>query len=151
MVGRVLSQEDGPRTHSVFAEGDPEGEEEAVNEEEEGETPKQQTDDILKTFKHVYVNEVVRDSKMWYRRVPRLGSYMAVPLVYLSCLSDEALEAAVADYQDVLARKAELQKEIDAFEEEQNARKEAATAEEPFEPEVREWPTIEQADFISTE
>jgi hypothetical protein len=35
---------------------------------------------------------------MWYKRVPRLGSFMAVPLIYQSCLSDEALEAAISDY-----------------------------------------------------
>jgi len=35
---------------------------------------------------------------MWFKRVPRLGSFMAVPLVYESCLNDEALEAATADF-----------------------------------------------------
>ena len=118
MVDRVLSAEDGPRTHSVFEAAEDGAEEEA--EEENGEETKKKTDDILDTFKHVYVKEVVRDSKMWFKRVPRLGSFMAVPLVYESCLSDEALEAAVLNYQDVSTQKAELQKEIDAHEEEQN-------------------------------
>ena len=55
-------------------------------------------EDILKTFKGVvYVKEVVREPRMNYQKVPRLGCYMAVPLVYQSCLSDEALDSAVAD------------------------------------------------------
>lgn len=44
---------------------------------------------------------------MWYKRVPRLGSFIAVPLIYQSCLSDEALEAAISDYQSVTNQKAE--------------------------------------------
>lgn len=114
----TLSAEDGQRTHSVFGEV----EEEEAQEEggDDDAAPKAKNDDILSTFKHVFVPEVVRDSKMWFKRVPKLGSFMAVPLVYSSCLSDEALESAVTDYQDVSSRKAELQKEIDQFDEEQN-------------------------------
>lgn len=116
MIDRVLSAEDGPNTHSIFGDqqDDDAGEEEQVDDDDQ---PKAKSTDILHTFKHVSIPEVVRDSKMWFKRVPRLGSYMAVPLIYQSCLSDEALEAAVTDYQDVSVRKAELQKDIDAHEE----------------------------------
>lgn len=94
----------------------------------------------------------MREPRIWFKRVPRLGSFLSVPLVYNSCLSDEALEAAIADNIDVSQRKAELQKEIDLFDDEQEQRKEAAaTANEPFEPEEREWPVIDYAPFISTE
>jgi len=67
----------------------PEGEEEEVVKLEE---------DILTSFKHVYVNEVVREARMHFQRVPRLGAYMAVPLVYEHCLTDQALDAAVEDF-----------------------------------------------------
>jgi len=96
MVDRVLTPEMGVVSHSCFAEQ--EGEEEPVEEEDADAPPKPKNDDILTTFKHIYVPEVVRDSRMWFKRVPRLGSFMAVPLVYLSCLSDEALEAAIVDF-----------------------------------------------------
>ena len=43
--------------------------------------------DIVEQFKHIYVEEVVREPKMHYWTVPRLGSFLAVPLVYKSCLS----------------------------------------------------------------
>lgn len=98
MVDRVLSPETGVVTHSCFGE-QADDEEPAADEDEDAEAaPKAKSDDILTTFKHIYVPEVVRDSRMWFKRVPRLGSFMAVPLAYQSCLSDEALEAALADF-----------------------------------------------------
>ena len=36
---------------------------------------------------------------MHFQRVPRLGCFMAIPLVYNSCLTNEALEDAIEDYQ----------------------------------------------------
>ena len=54
--------------------------------------------DILKTSHHVYVKEVVREPKMHFYKVPRLGSFMAIPLIFKSCLFEEALDHAVADY-----------------------------------------------------
>jgi hypothetical protein len=38
---------------------------------------------------------------MHFFRVPRLGSYIAIRLEYESCLFEEALDAAVADFIDV--------------------------------------------------
>lgn len=94
MVDRVLTAEMGPVSHGVFGQA----EEEDPAEEEEADEPKAKNNDILHTFKHVFVPEVVRDSRMWFKRVPKLGSFMAVPLSYQSCLTDEALEAATADF-----------------------------------------------------
>jgi hypothetical protein len=44
------------------------------------------------------VKEVVREPKMHFYKVPRLGSFLAIPLVYNSCLFEEALDNAVQDY-----------------------------------------------------
>lgn len=81
MKGKILKSEEGI-THDVFRE--PENEEEApIDEEfEEGAEPKPKDNDILKTFKHIYVPEVVREPRMHFYKVPKLGSYMAIPLVY---------------------------------------------------------------------
>jgi len=38
---------------------------------------------------------------MHFYKVPKLGSYMAIPLVYLSCLFEDALDNAVQDHLDV--------------------------------------------------
>lgn len=68
---------------------------------------------------------------------------MAVPLVYNSCLSDEALEALVADTISVNTHKEEQEKEKEAWENDQNQKKEAAfAAEEEFKTEEKEWPEI---------
>lgn len=95
MINRVLGSEMG-RTHEVF-NAPSQAEEEPVEEDDEGQKKQKPPADILNSFKHLYVKEVVREPRMHFQKVPRLGSYMAVPLVYNSCLSDEALEAIVAD------------------------------------------------------
>ena len=60
--------------------------------------------DIKDYFRHIYVKEVVREPRMHFYKVPRLGAFMAVPLIYNSCLYDDSLTEAVANYQDVQAR-----------------------------------------------
>jgi|LauGreDrversion4_2_1035121.scaffolds.fasta_scaffold2194384_1 hypothetical protein len=90
MLGQTLTPAKGPVTHAVFDLLATPPADESV---ETGQVaaPKAQTD-ILDTFKHVYVPEVIREPLMSYCKVPRLGSYMAVPLIYESCLSVESLE-----------------------------------------------------------
>jgi hypothetical protein len=61
---------------------------------------------------------------MHYYKVPRLGSFMAIPLVYNSCLFEDALDNAVADYLDVQRRKEEQEKAIQEYEEERIKEKE---------------------------
>jgi hypothetical protein len=93
-----------PVTHSVFEERE---EEEQPADDDDGEETAKKSTDILDTFKHCFVSEVVHDERMWFKRVPRLGSFMAVPLVYKSCLFYESLEKAIADYQESSKRRAE--------------------------------------------
>lgn len=97
--GKVLKSEQG-MSHDAFK--DPENYEEAVEDEiereEEAGIIKADTFDILKTYRHIYVPEVVREARMHFYKVPRLGSFMAVPLVYNSCMSEDALDNAVNDF-----------------------------------------------------
>jgi len=90
MVDTVLGPEEGTLTHKVFTEGEDEGEEPEEGEEGEEGAPKAEAD-ILTSFKHCYVPEVVREPSIHFQKVPRLGSYMAIPLVYDSCLFEESL------------------------------------------------------------
>ncbi len=46
----------------------------------------------------VLVPEVVREPRMHFFRVPRLGSYLAIRLEFQSCLFEEAFDAGLADY-----------------------------------------------------
>lgn len=73
----------------------------------------------MERFRHIYIKEVVREPRMNYQRVPKLGSFMAVPLVYKSCLFDESLGESVANWQDVQQRKAQQEQDIEAWESQQ--------------------------------
>jgi hypothetical protein len=106
MKGKLLKPDQGI-THSVFQEAAP-AEEAPPEDAEEGageaKATKQQIgdpSDIINSMKHLYVKEVVREPKIHFYKVPRLGSYMAVPIEYESCLSVAALDEAVADFATV--------------------------------------------------
>ena len=60
---------------------------------------------------------------MHFKKVPRLGCFMAVPLVYNSCLFNEALEDAVEDYQEKSKERDEQEKQKAEVEEQVAATK----------------------------
>jgi hypothetical protein len=51
--------------------------------------------------KHILIDEVVRNKDMHYYQVPRLGSYLAIKLEYMTCLFEEAYDMAVENYMTV--------------------------------------------------
>lgn len=112
MHEKILKSDQGI-SHDVFKEqsvvegSTPEGEEGG-----EGAAAKPDMEDIINTFKHVYVKEVVREPRMHFYKVPRLGCFMAVPLVYNSCLFDTALDNAVTDYFEVMKKNEEREKQL---------------------------------------
>lgn len=55
------------------------------------------------------IREVVKEPKINFYRVPRLGAYMAIKLEYNSCLFEEAFDGAVLNYVDVNNTKKELE------------------------------------------
>ena len=66
MVDVVLGPTEGVVTHEVFAAGEDDPDEAAAGSEDE-ENPKEKAPkDILDTFKHSYVKEVVRDERMHF-------------------------------------------------------------------------------------
>jgi hypothetical protein len=98
---------------------------------------------VITSFNHKFVPEVVRNPKMHYWQVPRLGSYMAIPMVYNSCLSVSSFTQAVDDFNDFSRKTKKQEDEKQAFEDAQEASKiEKIGAGEPFTPEVREWDEI---------
>ena len=52
---------------------------------------------------------------MHFWKVPRLGAFLAVPLIYKSVLFEDSLDAAVADYLDVKKRQADQERERAEF------------------------------------
>jgi len=47
------------------------------------------------------VKDVVREPRMHFYKVPRLGAYLAIRMEYDSCLNEVAFDTAVANYMDV--------------------------------------------------
>mmetsp|Transcript_1472 Transcript_1472/g.2137 ORF Transcript_1472/g.2137 Transcript_1472/m.2137 type:complete len:89 (+) Transcript_1472:790-1056(+) len=73
---------------------------------------------------------------------------MAVPLVYNSCLFNEALEEAIEDYTVVSKEQEEQDKQKAEWDEQQAALKQSKLdSNEPYEPEDQEWKDIKFADF----
>jgi hypothetical protein len=52
--------------------------------------------------KFLIIPEVVREPKVHFFKVPRLGSYMAIRLEYKTCLFEEAFDAGVKDKLQVM-------------------------------------------------
>lgn len=87
---------------------------------------------------------------MHFYRVPRLGSFMAVPLEFESCLTGAALDAAVADSLQLRKARDEQDKLKAEWEDEQEKLKdEKERAGEPFIPEAKEWEKLEEKQFIT--
>jgi hypothetical protein len=158
MKGKILRNEQGI-AHQVFraavVEASPD--EAADGEDPEGEGAKAKTlnstyaaDDILSTFKHTYVAQVVREPRIHFYRVPRLGSFMAVPFEYHSCLSAKALEEAVLDTQYLHKAREEQDKARAEWEEDQlKIQEDAERNGTPFEPENKVWDALVEKAYIT--
>lgn len=81
--------------------------------------------------------------------MPRLGSYLSIPLVYNSCLFEDALDNSVADYFAVQKAREEQDKVKYDYEEEQNRqREEKDRLNETYDaPEPKQWEPIEVKPF----
>jgi hypothetical protein len=134
LTNKVLRETEGV-AHDVFSE-----EFTTANQEYEEQAGREPVAD----YKYVYVPEVVREPRMHYWIVPRLGSFMAVPLVYKSCLNIDSFDRAVDDilaYQEAVNTQEEEKR---AFETQQaTLQAEKVAANEEFEPEEREWSDID--------
>lgn len=109
VVGTNLEPSEG-LSHSVF-------DEEVTNANLEFNMEGKSQDEILDQFKFKYVPEVVRNPNMHYWKVPRLGSYMAIPMVYKSCLSVDSYTQAVDEFNDYTNRIKRQEAEKTAHEE----------------------------------
>jgi hypothetical protein len=99
MVDKILKQDQGITFGALFSGDEPEEAEAPVEEEELAEGEERPPKPIVEKLpKFKLVSEVVRDPKIHYYMVPRLGSYLAVRLEYESCLFEEAFDAAVVDF-----------------------------------------------------
>ena len=118
LVDKVLRQDQG-LTFDVFRDVETEPKaadgEEPPGEEEEPAKVKFKGEPTEVLPRTIFVKEVVREPRMHFFQVPRLGSYLAIRLEYQSCLFEESLDAAVADYLDVRHKLKEQEDEKKSF------------------------------------
>lgn len=87
---------------------------------------------------------------MHFYRVPRLGSFMAVPLNYNSCLFEKSLDQSIQDRQSYLKQLDELEKAKKEWDEDQEKIKEEKERNgELHVVEERQWPEIEVKPFLT--
>lgn len=143
-MGQTIKPKEGV-THKLFgtslvAEG--EGEENPPANEGEGEEEKPASDEP----KTIFIEQVVREKKMKFFRVPRLGSYLSVRLSYQSCFSEKAIEIAIADKLEYDKRKEEQEAERKAREEEGDAGHRSDDEED-----AKKFEEIKEKDFLYSE
>jgi hypothetical protein len=91
-----------------------------------------------------------KDIDFW--TVPRLGSFMAIPLTYQSCMSDESLDAAIADWAEVSKRiEAQDAKKVEWEEEQAQVKEQKISAGEAYEEPETEWEDIQAAPYNTEE
>lgn len=124
LIGKFLKMDEGV-TPDVFKASEASSQEnpdekkenkEPSPEDKKEETKTEQKPVAIEIKNVVYKSEVTGEPRMKYFKVPRLGCYLAVPLVYASCLFSEALDSAVADYaayQEKVKKNKELMKEYE--------------------------------------
>ena len=69
--------------------------------------------------RHILVPEVVREPRMHFFKVPRLGSYLAIRLEYESCLFEESFDLGLTDYLSMRERQKQLQEDMKTWEEQE--------------------------------
>lgn len=151
MVDKILTQDQGI-TYDLFREGDepdkPVEEEEEEEGDEEEKKPKKEKVVVEKLPKHLIVDECVREPRIHYYDVPKLGSYVAVKLEYNSCLFEEAFDEAVVDHIAKEAARAEQLKQKIEWEEAQNElKREKEEAGEEYIEEEKNWEDIQEKPF----
>ena len=96
--------------------------------------------------KHIFVPEVVREPKIHFYQVPRLGSYMAIKLEYESCLFDEAFDAAAENFAKINEQRATLANDKKEWQDAQAEKEQEALENgEEFVPENKKWPEYNYA------
>lgn len=135
--------------HSIFQERE-ETPVEPIDTQAEGEGETEPAPVEEPKPQHVLVDEIVREQKLKFFKVPRLGSLLCVRLSYESCLSELALDEAVKDVHDVEQRQKQQDIEKHIWEEHENKRREEAEkTNDEFEPEEKEWEEIKEKPYHS--
>lgn len=150
MIDKTLNKDQG-LTFDVFKNIEEVKNDEPADDGEDGEEGEKKVaanDVTEKLPPHILVPEVVREPRMHFYRVPRLGSYLAIRLEYDSCLFEEAFDLGLADFLSMRERQKQLQDDMKAWEEHQRElQEEAEAAGESFVPENKKFDEITPKPF----
>ena len=119
MIDKTISKDQG-LTFDVFKDIEEVKNEEPVDNEDDEEQAEKKvaSSDAAEILpRHILVPEVVREPRMHFYRVPRLGSYLAIRLEYDSCLFEDAFDAGLADFLSMRERQKQLQVDMKAWDE----------------------------------
>jgi hypothetical protein len=157
LIEKTLTPEQG-LTHEVFKapeqkEGEEAQEEPPAEETKEGEgegdqEPKEPPKEVPL---HMFISEVVRESKMHYFKVPRLGSYLAVQLKYDSCLTEEAFDKAFEDFIECEQKREEQAKEQQEYNDKIQDEKDRLGDDYKEPEEEKVWEDIKEKEYETNE
>ena len=121
-------------TYEVFAEPDPQTQAQNADDIDNDENEKEPPSKV----KHV--SDVVSEPNMYYFEIPRLGAYLAVPMVVKSYLNAESFDDAILKLQAYAELVADNKKEKEKMEKDFEDRiAKAKENEEDFEEIIREY------------
>jgi hypothetical protein len=101
---------------------------------------------------HIYIKEVVREPRLKFFKVPKLGAYLSTQLSYNSCLFEEALDHGFEDFKICHDKRIEQEKERKEYDERALEEKEQKESNgEEWIPDDKEWDDIRERDFDVTE
>ena len=93
----------------------------------------------------------MREPRIHFYKVPRLGSYLAIRLEYNSCLSVEAYNDGIKDALNCRERMKEQEEARREHEEKEKERKDQCEAEDqPYERDEGSWPEIVSKPFSTS-
>lgn len=105
---------------------------------------------VHENLQHILVKEVVREPRIHFFKVPRLGSYMAIRLEYNSCLFTEAYADGIKDALSCKERMKEQEDHKREHEEKEKDRKEECEANDTeYVRDDGNWPDIKPKPFTT--
>eukprot|EP00825_Cyclidium_porcatum_P010125 TRINITY_DN1518_c0_g4_i2.p1 TRINITY_DN1518_c0_g4~~TRINITY_DN1518_c0_g4_i2.p1 ORF type:complete len:668 (-),score=196.14 TRINITY_DN1518_c0_g4_i2:102-2105(-) len=150
MKGKTLPKEQSV-TGEVFKEKEPEEQPPQQNEDE------QQPKVVVQKPTYVYIPDVVKEPRMTFFRIPKLGAYIAIPLIYKSCLQEHSFQTALEERQKFIKAKedqdllrAQKQQEYDdKLKEMEEAGEDTTEFTKNFKAEMDAMEVIKESDIIN--
>jgi len=94
LLGKTLAEQDGPITYSVWKDLPSEEIDESAPPQAE-EEEEESLEESSERLNYRFIPNVIKEPRIHYFDVPRLGCYLAIPLDYESCLNERGFVKGV--------------------------------------------------------